>query len=97
MLGNMFLCEVVWLLVGVCHQACQARSSECIIWQYHGRAIGLDAELLLSTMCRYRKTVNAYDRHGRRTAVNAQQYAVLVTNVNAPCYPEFAPKKDDGG
>lgn len=36
-----------------------------------------------------RKTVNAYNHKGARVAVNAQQYAVLVTNVNQPCYPEF--------
>eukprot|EP00878_Enallax_costatus_P009758 GHUV01010191.1.p1 GENE.GHUV01010191.1~~GHUV01010191.1.p1 ORF type:complete len:1012 (+),score=268.71 GHUV01010191.1:434-3469(+) len=53
--------------------------------------------MLAKPSVRYRKSVNAYDRHGRRTAVNAQQYAVLVTNVNAPCYPEFAPVKKDGG
>ncbi|KAF8056000.1 ERD4 [Scenedesmus sp. PABB004] len=36
--------------------------------------------MLAKPSVRYRKTVNAVDRHGHRTAVNAQQYAVLVTN-----------------
>ncbi|KAF6257975.1 hypothetical protein COO60DRAFT_1701539 [Scenedesmus sp. NREL 46B-D3] len=49
--------------------------------------------MLAKPSVRYRKTVNAYDRNGHRTAVNAQQYAVLVTNVNAPCYPEFMVKR----
>lgn len=45
--------------------------------------------MLAKPSVRYRKTVNAVDRFGHRMAVNAQQYAVLVTNVDQPCYPEF--------
>ncbi|KAI8465074.1 MAG: hypothetical protein J3K34DRAFT_525694 [Monoraphidium minutum] len=45
--------------------------------------------LLAKPSVRYRKTVNTFDHMGRRTAVHAQQYAVLVTNVNQPVYPEF--------
>jgi len=45
--------------------------------------------MLAKPSVRYRKTINAMDHRGRRTAVHAQQYAVLVTNVNHPCYPEY--------
>jgi hypothetical protein len=45
--------------------------------------------MLAKPSVRFRKTVNAYDHFGRRVAVNAQQYAVLVVNVNQPCYPEY--------
>lgn len=55
--------------------------------------IDIGKVMLAKPSVRYRKTVNAYDRNGHRTAVNAQQYAVLVTNVNAPCYPEFMVKR----
>jgi hypothetical protein len=37
----------------------------------------------------FRKAVNAFDQFGRHVVVNAQQYAVLVVNVNQPCYPEY--------
>jgi len=51
--------------------------------------------LLSRPSVRYRKTVNAYSSSGKRVAVNAQQYAVLVTNVTHACYPEYTklPKK----
>ncbi|KIY96999.1 ERD4-related membrane protein [Monoraphidium neglectum] len=45
--------------------------------------------LLAKPSVRYRKTVNTYDHAGRPTSVHAQQYAVLVTNVNQPVYPEY--------
>jgi hypothetical protein len=45
--------------------------------------------MLAKPSVRYRKTINAIDHSGRRMAVHAQQYAVLVTNVNHPCYPEY--------
>jgi hypothetical protein len=45
--------------------------------------------MLAKPSVRYRKTINAIDDRGRRSAVNAQQYAVLVTNVTWPCYPEY--------
>ncbi len=40
---------------------------------------------------RYLKSVNTYNSMGKRVAVNAQQYAVLVTNVHRVCYPELLP------
>ena len=53
------------------------------------------ALLLSRPSVRYRKTVNAYSASGKRVSVNAQQYAVLVTNVAHACYPEYTkpPKK----
>ncbi|GBF87290.1 ERD4-related membrane protein [Raphidocelis subcapitata] len=45
--------------------------------------------LLAKPSVRYRKTVNTFDIVGRPVAVNAQAYAVLVTNVPQPVYPEF--------
>lgn len=50
--------------------------------------------LLSKPSVRYRKTINTVTTRGRRVAVNAQQYAVLVTNVVAPCYPEYANSVD---
>jgi hypothetical protein len=38
---------------------------------------------------RYRQTINTADYTGRPLAVRAQSYAVLVTNVTQPVYPEF--------
>lgn len=38
---------------------------------------------------RYRKTINTMDHGNRPVAVAAQSYAVLVTNVNQPVYPEY--------
>jgi hypothetical protein len=38
---------------------------------------------------RYRKTVNAFDFGGRPVGVHAQQYAVLVTDVDQAVYPEY--------
>ncbi|KAI8469089.1 MAG: hypothetical protein J3K34DRAFT_514584 [Monoraphidium minutum] len=38
---------------------------------------------------RYRKTINTVEHGGRPVAVHAQQYAVLVTNVNQPVYQEY--------
>jgi hypothetical protein len=54
---------------------------------------GQAAVMLAKPSVRYRKTINTHLRTGRRVAVNAQQYAVLVTNVPEPCYPELVEQR----
>jgi hypothetical protein len=54
---------------------------------------GQAAVMLAKPSVRYRKTINTHLRTGRRVAVNAQQYAVLVTNVPEPCYPEMVEQR----
>jgi hypothetical protein len=48
------------------------------------------ALMLARPSVRYRKTVNTFNTVGRRVAVNAQQYAVLVTNVRQHCWQDLA-------
>ncbi|KIZ06854.1 hypothetical protein MNEG_1105, partial [Monoraphidium neglectum] len=45
--------------------------------------------MLAKPSVRYRQTINTADHTGRPLAVRAQSYAVLVTNVTQPVYPEF--------
>ena len=42
--------------------------------------------VLAKPSIRFRKTINAVDWRGRTVGVNAQQYAVLITNVNQRLY-----------
>ncbi|GBF99191.1 hypothetical protein Rsub_11636 [Raphidocelis subcapitata] len=45
--------------------------------------------LLARPSVRYRKTINTFDFGGRPVGVHAQQYAVLVTDVDQAVYPEL--------
>lgn len=45
--------------------------------------------VLAKPSVRFRKTINTYDDRGRQIAVNAQHYAVLVTDVEQGPYPEI--------
>ncbi len=45
--------------------------------------------LLAVPSVRFRKTINTEDQRGRPVAVNAQHYAVLVTDVEQGPYPEI--------
>ena len=53
--------------------------------------------ITLQPSVRYRKTINTMDPGGRPVAVHAQQYAVLVTNVNQHVYPEYCGPKSSLG
>ncbi|KAF8073110.1 AAP5 [Scenedesmus sp. PABB004] len=53
-------------------------------------AVAPDKPLLAKPSVRFRKTINTFDYStGRLTAVNAQHYAVLVTDVQQWPYPEL--------